>query len=192
MVFRLKIETDPSWLDAVANRLWELGLGGVEIVSERPRGVICTYIESTESTKRLKSSIGEYLDQLQSLWPEAEPFQFSVSPLENQDWANAWKAFFKPTIVTPHLAIRPSWEEFQPGPGMEVLVIDPKMAFGTGTHETTRLAIEALDGALEKKELRDGEGFLDVGCGTGILALAAVILGAPRALGIDTDPEAVE
>lgn len=102
-----------------------------------------------------------------------------------EDWENAWKQHYHPLEIGKRLAVAPSWEPYQ-GQGRTVVKLDPGMAFGTGTHETTALCLELLD-----EHVRGGEVLLDVGCGSGILGVASVLLGASSALGIDIDPLAV-
>lgn len=105
----------------------------------------------------------------------------------DEEWKDKWKAYFKPTKITEHIVVCPSWEEYEPASDEEVVIsIDPGMAFGTGTHETT-----ALTTLLMEKYLKPGEKVLDVGCGSGILSIIAARLGASRVLGIDIDDEAV-
>ncbi|MDL2219026.1 50S ribosomal protein L11 methyltransferase [Ruminococcaceae bacterium OttesenSCG-928-O06] len=105
--------------------------------------------------------------------------------IRQEDWENSWKQYYHPLEIGRRLAVAPSWEPYT-GAGRTVLRLDPGMAFGTGTHETTALCLEALD-----ELVRSDEDVLDVGCGSGILAVAALLLGAKSALGIDIDPMAV-
>ena len=109
-----------------------------------------------------------------------------------EDWAEAWKAHFKPLKVTDRLVIRPPWEEYAAQPGEVVITIYPGMAFGTGRHASTLLCLRALEEVWEEQPPRSGSPWqvLDVGTGTGILALAAARYGA-EVLAIDLDPEAV-
>ena len=106
-------------------------------------------------------------------------FELQEDTVREEDWADNWKQYFKPLPVGQRLLIRPTWEAAEPMPGREVLSIDPGMAFGTGGHETTRLVLEALEG-----QIRPGIRFLDVGCGSGILSIAALLLGAESALSL--------
>ena len=109
------------------------------------------------------------------------------SEQDEEDWAEGWKQFWKVQRLGTRIVVRPTWEAYDALPGDLVLDLDPRQAFGTGTHATTRLAL-----ALLEEHLRVGEGVYDVGCGTGLLALAALKLGASRAWGVDNDSVAVE
>lgn len=102
-----------------------------------------------------------------------------------EDWANAWKAYFHPFRVGRRLVVVPSWEDYTDQPGDIRLTLDPGMAFGTGTHPTTALCLEALE-----ERVQPGQRVLDVGCGSGILAIAAARLGAGSVLALDIDPVA--
>ena len=104
-----------------------------------------------------------------------------------EDWINNWKQYFKPIPVGQKLLIRPTWEEVQNSGGRTVLDLDPGLAFGTGTHETTRLCMELLE-----QYVQPGMNVLDVGCGSGILSVAALLLGADKAVGVDIDELAVK
>ena len=104
-----------------------------------------------------------------------------------EDWINNWKQYFKPIPVGQKLLIRPTWEEVKDSGGRTVLDLDPGLAFGTGTHETTRLCMELLE-----QYVQPGMNVLDVGCGSGILSVAALLLGADKAVGVDIDELAVK
>ncbi len=114
----------------------------------------------------------------------------SAAEITDYGWAEKWKEHFVPRKVGKRLVVRPSWEPYDPAPGEVVLTIDPGQAFGTGTHETTRLCLQFIEELFETGPAPVRT--LDVGTGTGILGIAAVKLGAACALGIDTDPKAVE
>ncbi len=107
--------------------------------------------------------------------------------VDDQDWAESWKEFFFVTRVTDTLVIRPSWRAFEPEPGDVVIDLDPGMAFGTGTHETTAMCL-----ALVQEQITPGASFLDVGTGSGILMIAAAKLGAGILRGLDNDAVAVQ
>ena len=111
--------------------------------------------------------------------------------IDEADWADAWKAYFPVLRVGRRLVIRPTWRRHHREPDDVVVALDPGMAFGTGLHPTTRLCLATLEAVADRGRLADAR-VLDVGCGSGILAIAAVRLGARRALGVDTDPIAIE
>ncbi len=105
-----------------------------------------------------------------------------VRIVDDSEWLEAWKAVYKPFPVGSRLLVRPSWEEASE-PGRRVLALDPGMAFGTGTHQTTRMCLEYVD-----QWAKEGDAALDLGCGSGILSIAALLLGAKNALAVDIDP----
>lgn len=113
--------------------------------------------------------------------------QVVTSAISEEDWANNWKQYFKPLKVGNRLLIRPTWETVDNADGRTVLDIDPGMAFGTGGHETTRLVLEAMEAFIT-----DDTALLDVGCGSGILSMAGLLLGAKSALAVDIDALAVK
>ncbi|GGY02050.1 50S ribosomal protein L11 methyltransferase [Paludibacterium paludis] len=113
------------------------------------------------------------------------PPPFSVERIEEQDWVRMTQAQFEPIRISDRLWITPTWHD-APAPEAVNLQLDPGLAFGTGSHPTTRLCLQWLDA-----HIRGGESLLDYGCGSGILAIAALKLGAGRAVGVDIDPQAV-
>ncbi|MHC1786867.1 MAG: 50S ribosomal protein L11 methyltransferase [Christensenellales bacterium] len=113
------------------------------------------------------------------------PLELTLSTVREKDWAEYWKRFYKPFRLGRRLVVRPTWESYQPAPDDLVIDLDPGLAFGTGTHETTALCVELIE-----RYYRSGP-LLDVGTGSGILAIAAAKLGAQSVLAIDIDPLAV-
>ncbi len=109
-----------------------------------------------------------------------------ITEVDDSEWKDRWKEFFKPTRVGGRFVIVPGWEEYEAEEGDLVIRIDPGMAFGTGTHETTAGCIRLLE-----KYLREGDRVLDVGSGSGILSIAAALLGSPAVTAVDTDEDAV-
>jgi len=103
---------------------------------------------------------------------------------DDEDWENNWKLYYKPLKIGQRLLVRPTWEQAEPE-GRVVLSLDPGMAFGTGSHHTTRMCLELLEGNIHQ-----GDRVIDLGCGSGILSIAALLLGAERAAGVDIDPVA--
>lgn len=108
---------------------------------------------------------------------------------DDRSWETAWKKYFRPVAISERAVVGPPWESFEAPTGGVKIVIEPGMAFGTGTHETTGLCAALLDEAIATSE---PQSFLDVGCGTGILSMIAVGLGVPRVVGVDVDENAVE
>jgi ribosomal protein L11 methyltransferase len=113
--------------------------------------------------------------------------RFSYRRLDEEDWAESWKAFFWPEKIGDRVVVKPTWRDYTPGSEEIIIELDPGMAFGTGTHATTRLCVGLLETFVG-----DGDSLLDVGCGSGILMAAAYRLGASKVWGIDIDPVAVD
>ena len=109
--------------------------------------------------------------------------RFVVRMTDEEDWANNWKIYYKPLKFGERLLVRPSWESLSDAEGRTVLSLDPGMAFGTGSHHTTRMCLQYLE-----KTVKEGDMLLDLGCGSGILSIAGVLLGAKSALAVDIDP----
>jgi len=135
------------------------------------------------------AAITSFLKELQAGGWDLSRVSVSSELLEDRDWNAEWKKRFRPLAVTPRLVIKPSWETYEPAGDEAILELDPGMAFGTGHHASTRLALMLLDEVF--KEHRPAT-VLDVGCGTGILAMAAALWGAKRVSAIDNDPQAVK
>lgn len=108
--------------------------------------------------------------------------EIEVNGVKDEDWENNWKKYFKPFKIGEKLIIKPSWEEFENDGSRKILEIDPSSSFGTGNHETTRLCLETLE-----RVIKSGDEVIDVGCGSGILGIAALLLGAGFVTGIDID-----
>ena len=113
----------------------------------------------------------------------------SADEFRDQSWKDGWKAWFKPAQVSPRIAIRTPWSEFDAPEGVHVIVIEPGMAFGTGLHETTQLCIQAIDEISANHEVKS---MLDVGCGSGVLSIAGCLCGIPRVRGVDNDPVCID
>ena len=132
--------------------------------------------------------VREKLSKLSELAPDVELGKLTVtmSTIDDEDWAENWKKSYKPFRLGKHIVIRPGWEEYSPEPDDRIITIDPGMAFGTGTHETTGMCV-----SLVEEIVKPGMTVIDVGTGTGILAIAAAHMGAKRVLASDIDPMAV-
>lgn len=149
--------------------------------ADRSKGIIHIYISPLENPGEAVSFIEERLTA------EDIPYSVSTGDCAVEDWANNWKKYFHPMPIGKKLLIRPLWEEDYEPDGRKVLHIEPGLAFGTGSHPTTRLCLEALE-----KYINADSSVLDIGCGSGILSIAALLLGAKSAFGVDIDRLAVK
>jgi ribosomal protein L11 methyltransferase len=134
----------------------------------------------------------ERLLTLKRALPRIEGFKATITcrTLRERDWGKSWKKFFKPVRIGKHIIVKPAWKKVADKENKNIIIeIDPGRAFGTGTHVTTQMALVALEEFISPPENVE---LLDVGCGTGILSVAALKLGAQRALAIDTDPTAIK
>lgn len=209
--FELKIKTTSEATEAISNILIELGCEGVavedpndpifgegyegdwdyfdksEMVFEYAEGaLIKTYVEDT-GMEALIEAIKERVEKLDSFGLNYGPGTIETSEIFESDWANEWKKYYKPTKIGERIVIKPSWEAYEPEPADLIIEIDPGGAFGSGTHETTSMCIEQLD-----KRVKPDTTVFDIGCGSGILAIAAAKLGAKEVIAVDLDLAAVE
>jgi len=145
------------------------------------------YFKDSENFMNTLNYIKESVDKLGEFGFDKGEGIVTYHKVNEDDWANNWKQYYKPTKVGEHIVVKPTWEDYEEKPGEVVVELDPGMAFGTGTHETTRMCIKAL----EKKVEKDTTVF-DIGTGSGILSIAAAKLGAKHVVGVDLDPVAVE
>ena len=148
---------------------------------DRSKAKIHIYIDPEDNIDEAVSFLKERLNAA------GIGYEIVLENVQEDDWLNNWRKFFKPIPIGEKLLINPSWFEDTDAQGRAVLNIDPGLAFGTGKHETTRLCMEALE-----RYVSGGEQVLDVGCGSGILGIAAVLLGAQSAFGVDIDEMAVK
>lgn len=149
--------------------------------------VVKGYFSEEDNIQEVITYINEKLDELKKLGFNLGEGKVESEVMHEEDWANTWKKYYKPVKVGEKIVVKPIWEEYEVKDGELVVELDPGMAFGTGTHETTRMCIKAL----ERYTNEDATVF-DVGCGSGILAISAAKLGAKLAVGVDLDPVAVE
>ncbi len=209
---QVNVLTSVEAIEAVSNRLIELGAGGT-VLQESENGRIVASDDELDQPPggtapvrapldpawvtayfphdgRLPGRLVELKDFLAAL-PAFElapgPGRIQVNFVSEEDWAEAWKAFYHTRKIGRRLVIKPSWEKYQPAVEELVIELDPGMAFGTGTHPSTVLCLEALEDTIH-----GGEYMIDVGAGTGILAIAAARLGAGLVEAVDADPVAVE
>jgi ribosomal protein L11 methyltransferase len=202
----LSVEADLEAVDAVSEILGRVASGGTtvepafDLVDEglgaridpaRP-AVVRGYVPARDASaaEAAAADTADALGHLQAFGLRTIG-ELRTRIVHEEDWAEAWKAYFPVLRVGRRLVIRPTWRRHRRGPDDVVLALDPGMAFGTGLHPTTRLCLAALEGLADRGDV-EGARVLDVGCGSGILAIATVKLGATDAYGVDTDPIAIE
>ncbi len=202
----LAVEADIEAVEAVSEILGRAAPGGTsvepafELVEEglgarldltRP-AIVRAYVPARDrgAAERAVAEVSAALGHLQAfgLRPIGE---MRTRMVQEADWADAWKAYFPVMRIGRRLVIRPTWRRHRRAPDDVVLALDPGMAFGTGLHPTTRLCLAGVEALADAGSL-GGARVLDVGCGSGILAIAALKLGARNAFGVDTDPIAIE
>ncbi len=160
--------------------------------------VVKSYFPADDTLPLQVERITAYLAELAAANPDWSFAAPVVTLIRQEDWAHTWKEYFKPFRVGERLVVKPTWEEYEAREGDLILEIDPGMAFGTGSHETTRLCLEALQGICCRSgefgglTYPDPASCLDVGTGSGILGIGALKLGIPWVVGIDIDGEAVK
>lgn len=149
--------------------------------------MVKAYFSLEDNIEEIIAYIKEKLEEIKSMGVDIGEGTLEYQKVNEEDWANNWKKYYKPTKVGNNIVIKPIWEEYEGKQDEMVIELDPGMAFGTGTHETTRMCIEAIE-----KYTKEDTVVFDIGTGSGILAIAAAKIGAKNALGVDLDPVAVE
>ena len=179
-------------MDALTDFCIEHGSKGVIVRDDDPTVAGLTAYFPTEQWDTVRFELQECLARLRHIFPELPSPIAASMPLTEEDWAVSWKAYFKSLPLGRHFIVTPPW--LRPNPGeRHVIVIDPAEAFGTGTHETTQGCLALLEEAVHDIA-KTGAPFtmLDVGCGSGILAIAACKLGAVKVRAVDNDSKAIE
>lgn len=207
---KISIYTTPEALEAVAGRLYMLGIEQVEInedlqgiesylreaslywdyaeprelVGDRPEPFVTAYIADIDENRELIASIAPDMEALkkEELGIDLGSLRMEYDEVDEEDWANNWKAYYKPIEIGERLLVCPSWEKAE-DTGRVTLSLDPGMAFGSGSHQTTGMCLEFIEG-LDVS----GMSVADLGCGSGILSIAALLLGAKSAVAVDIDP----
>ena len=207
----LKIDASPAGLDPVIALLEQQGITGLIIDDEadfrdflennrqywdyvdedllqEKRGLcrVTFYVSDDEEGYAQLGRVRLALSALKTAHPEYAPLVMTMDAVADADWENNWKQFYKPMEIGQRLIVVPEWEQANTQ-GRISLVLNPGLTFGTGSHATTRLCLTALE-----KHVRGGEKVLDLGCGSGILSIAALLLGADRAFACDIDEKCVD
>ena len=149
--------------------------------------VVKAYFAEEDNIEDVLAYVNERLVELKEMGLDLGEAKVEHEKMHEEDWANTWKQYYKPSKAGEKIVVKPIWEEYEAKDNELVVDLDPGMAFGTGTHETTRMCIQALE-----RYVKEESTVFDVGCGSGILAIAAAKLGAKLAVGVDLDPVAVE
>ncbi|WP_086350363.1 50S ribosomal protein L11 methyltransferase [Candidatus Enterococcus clewellii] len=206
----VKVETASEAVEAISNIMMEAGASGVaiedaldvenfesdlygEILDKeqfthiKEGALVMAYFPETTFLPEILPFIKENISRLPEFGLSIGKNELTVSEVAENDWATAWKKYYHPVRVTRYLTIVPSWEKYEPADDKEsIITLDPGMAFGTGTHPTTRLTLQAMETVL-----RGGETLLDVGTGSGVLSIAGKYLGAGTIHAFDLDEVAV-
>jgi ribosomal protein L11 methyltransferase len=194
---QVTLRVDGEAAEAVAEALRPFAHGGVSLeqaaadhspIAARPRLeneiTVSIYYPTTEDSPARRRRLEEILWHMSQLYPIPAP---AFETVQEEDWANAWKQHYRPLRIGRRLCICPAWETVAPRPDELVLKMDPGMAFGTGLHPTTQMCLKVLE-----RQVQPGMNVLDVGTGSGILAIAAALIGAGSILALDTDEVAVQ
>ena len=197
-------EVPAEMVDIMADFLVELTGNGVGIenlhldtfsldtLEDTPTKSVKGYLPLDGSLEELRTRVEHFLAERGPAFAGFVYTPPTVSVVRNEDWANNWKVHFKPVRIGCRLVIKPTWEEYQPLQGDLVIQIDPGMAFGTGAHPTTRMCLESLERiCFNESGGRLPAAVLDVGTGSGVLSIAAALMGATLITAVDIDPEAI-
>lgn len=202
----VQVSTSPENEDIVSAILYDIGAMGLTI--EDPRDVIelskrvddwdfidaslfdikfegviiKAYFSETEDLVEIIKTIKDNIETAPVLLGQNPLGGVIISEVDEKDWAENWKKYYKPKRIGKNMVIKPSWESFESLPNDLIIELDPGMAFGTGTHETTIMCIEALEAYVVKDST-----VFDIGCGSGVLGIAAAKLGAKKVIGVDLD-----
>lgn len=149
--------------------------------------VVKGYFAQEDNIEEIVKYIEGKLQELREMGIDLGEGKVQEQEIYEQDWANNWKKYYKPTKISEKVVVKPTWEEYEKKDGELIIELDPGMAFGTGTHETTRMCIKALEENLTAEST-----VFDIGTGSGILAIGAKILGAKDVIAVDLDPVAVD
>jgi ribosomal protein L11 methyltransferase len=183
----IAIEAAPELSDPLGAFFFDLGATGL-VLDDFENQTLKAYLPLNISPENIQNRIAAYLSELSRIYPQIPTPVFQLTTMENQDWQKNWRRFFGPVRVSPNLLILPVWEDppYQPEE-THIICIDPGPAFGTGQHATTKMCLQAM----ESINTRAGQTLMDVGTGSGILAIYGAKLGFGQIEAIDVDPEAI-
>ncbi len=182
----ISIEIDPVAHEALSAFLFDIGCEGVASEDSWNRS-FKAYFSYQKDLEDIQNRVTVFLQRLEEIFPEVHSPKLKLSTIEGQDWNRHWRRFFRPDRITEQLMIFPAWESIPEDQRGHVIRIDPGLAFGTGQHPTTRMCLEAM----ERVPLPGSWSMLDVGTGSGILAIYGAKRGASRVVALDVDPEAI-
>lgn len=204
--YEVKIKTTSERVDAICDILYDVGVGGVviedlkDIISnmkeetnwdyfdinsldiDHESAVVKGYLPESEDFQEKVELIKQNVHNLDTANDEKEIDQITTTEVYEEDWANSWKKYYKPKKIGQRIVVKPTWEEYTPNEGEKIVELDPGMAFGTGTHETTTMCTRLLE-----TYVKDESTVYDIGCGSGILSIVAAKLGAKEVTGVDID-----
>ena len=183
---QVTITTSQEASDAVANYLFERDATGIEIrdapSSNSPSVTLISYFPTDDLIGERVQDLREFLAYLAQAEIDTQPATVTLKSIEEDNWSEQWRSAFPPQKIGKHLVIAPTWDDIVPEPSEILIRLDPGMAFGTGQHATTQLALELLEAAIKADDI-----VADIGTGSGILAIAAAKLGAKRIDAVDLD-----
>lgn len=183
MIIRVSFEAQ----EAATEILYAEGAQGVELDEQEDDVNLKIYLPEAEVNPEKLAVIKDKIQGLSRFGLDPGTVEVHTHTVNEEDWANAWKDYFFPEKISETFVVKPTWREYKVKPGEIVIELDPGMAFGTGTHASTYLALQAIEEILPKQP-----NMLDVGTGSGILAIAAALLGVPQITAVDIDSVAVE
>ena len=187
---QVTITTSQEASDAVANYLFERDATGIEIrdipSSHPPSVTLISYFPTDDLIGEQVQNLRDFLASLIQVGIDTHPAKVTLRSIEEDNWSEQWRSAFLPQKIGERLVIAPTWDNIAPEPSEVLIRLDPGMAFGTGQHATTQLALELLEVAIT-----DSDVVADIGTGSGILAIAAAKLGAKRVDAVDLDPTTI-
>jgi ribosomal protein L11 methyltransferase len=185
---RVEISCNPECAEDLSAELAQAFAVSVEITGLG----VCLYLDEERFVADGQQRLERVLDDFSEAWRVDGLLTYASSPFAEDDWLEKWKVNFKPLRVGKHWIIAPTWDEVNSGPRDRMIRIDPGRAFGTGHHESTRLCLEWLEAWSETQRNISLKSLLDLGTGSGILAIAGALLGFRRIVAVDNDQEAIE